>query len=105
MAVSVANKLGLPYRIVGAQKETVRDVTFDSKYTEGGEALTAADLGLNVVEHAECHVQSVGGSVNVASASYDEDEELIHLFDETPGEVASEADVSEVVVRVVAKGH
>lgn len=105
MAVSIANKLGLPYRIVGAQKETVRDVTFDSSYTSGGEALTAADLGLNVVERAVCNVQSVGGTVNVASASYDEEEELIHLFDETPGEVASEANVSEVVVRVVARGN
>ena len=105
MAVSVENALELPYRIVGSQKETVTDVTFDNKYLEGGETLTAANLGLSHVEQATCTIQEVAGEVNVASAAYDEAEELLHLFNETPAEVASEADVEGVVVRVVAKGY
>lgn len=106
MAVSVANVLenNLPYHIVGNKKEVCRDVTFDSKYQEKGEPLTRAELGLNSIEFATCTINAVAGSVNVASASYDPKEQLIHLYDETPKEVASEADVKDVVVRVVARG-
>lgn len=105
MSVTVANVLDLPYRIVGKQKETVTDVTFDESYTEGGEALTPANLGLNRVERATCTIQAVEGSVNVANAAYDDEEELVHLFDETPAEVAKEANVKGVVARVVARGY
>lgn len=102
MAISFARVTTTPYRIVGNQKETVYDCTFDSKYLEGGESCTPANLGLRVVERSTCTIQKVGGTVNVASAS--RYEEKLHLFDETPAEVASEADVSNIVVRVVARG-
>lgn len=105
MSVSVENVLDLPYRIVGNQKETVYDVTFDSSYTEKGEALTRAQLGLNRIERATCTIEAVKGEVNVASASYDEDEQLIHLYNETPAEVASEGNVEGMVVRVVSRGY
>lgn len=105
MSVSVANVLSVPYRIVGNQKEICCDVTFDSSYTEKGEALTRAQLGLNNIERATCTINAVKGSVNVVSASYDPTEQLIHLYDETPGEVASEANVEGMVVRVVARGN
>lgn len=104
MAVSVANVLTLPYRIVGNQKETVYDVTFDSSYLSEGETLTKASLGLSSIERATCTITAVKGSVNVANASYDPAKELIHLYDETPGEVASEANVEGDVVRVVSRG-
>lgn len=104
MAVSVANVLDVPYRIVGNQKETVYDVTCDNKYVTLGEPLTFANLGLNYVERAICNIQKVGGSVNVTEAAYDKTNQKILLYDETPAEVASEADVSNIVVRVVSKG-
>lgn len=105
MSVTVANALDLPYRIVGAQKETVNNVTFDESYTEKGEALTASQLGLNYIESATCNIKSVAGEVNVAEAFYDPDNAKIHLYNETPAEVASEGNVKEVVVQVTARGH
>lgn len=106
MSVTVTNKLALPYHLDDGRKKTVRDVAFDSSYAEGGEPLTASELGFpSAVEYATCTIQEIGGSVNVASAAYDEAEGLIHLFDETPAEVAKEANVEGVVVRVVAYGY
>lgn len=102
MAVTATNALPLPYRIEGNKKKTVYDVAFDEKYLEKGETLAPSTVGLNVFETATCDVKKVGGSVNVASAYYDG--EKIHLWDETPGEVASEADVSGIEVRVTSWG-
>lgn len=103
MSVSVANVLPVPYRIAGNKKKVVYDVTCDNKYLEGGETLAPATVGLSEIEHAECTIQKVGGTVNVASASWEASK--LHLYDETPAEVASEADVSNIVVRLVAEGH
>lgn len=105
MSVTVTNVLEVPYRITGNKKKTVRDVEFDSSYTEKGEALTKAQLGLSNVEYSTEQIRAIKGSVNVANASYDSAKELIHLYDETPGEVASEANVEGVVVRVEAFGN
>lgn len=105
MGVSVSNPLAVPYRIVGNQKKAVRDVEFDSSYTSEGEALTKAQLGLSNIEYTNEQIRAVKGSVNVANASYNSAKELIHLYDETPGEVASEANVEGVVVRVEAFGN
>lgn len=102
MSLTFTNVLTVPYRIVGNQKETVYDVTMDSSYAEGGEPVTAANLGLNDIERSTWSVQKVSGSVNVASAS--RYEEKLHLFDETPGEVAGAANVEGVVVRAVSRG-
>lgn len=105
MAVSAANVLSVPYRIIGNQKETVYDVTMDSSYTEKGEALTRATLGLNNIERSTCTINAVKGTVNVVSASYDPTEQLLHLYDETPAEVASEANVEGMKIRVVSRGN
>lgn len=41
---------GPPYRIVGAQKEAQVDVAWTSNYATGGEAVTAAECGLGIIE-------------------------------------------------------
>jgi hypothetical protein len=106
MALTVTNKLSTPYRIVGNQKEVVRDCAFDSKYAEGGEPLSAATLGLSRIDHIQsAEINAIAGSVNVASTGYDEENEKLQLFNEEPKEVANEADVEGVVVRVVARGY
>lgn len=106
MAIAAARVGDLPYRIVGNQKETVTDVTFDSAYVTGGEAVTASDLGLNYVETADASVKAAtGAGVNVANAFYDESTDKILLYDETPAQVANAADVATTVVRVRARGH
>lgn len=106
MAVSAANVGDLPYRIVGAQKETTKDVTFDSSYPTNGEALTASDLGLNRVEYATAvPITGTGGGENVAFAKYDVTNSKLILYNETPAEIGNASDVSTVIVRVVARGY
>lgn len=105
MAVTASNALSIPYRIVGHRKETVYDVTFDSSYLEKGETLKPATVGLNYGESALCQIKEVKGTVNVASAFYNPEKALIHLYDETPAEVASEANVEGVIVQVTTRGH
>lgn len=107
MAVAVENALSIPYRIVGNQKETVTNVTCSEKYVEKGEALTAAQLGLNYVEpgSTSCSIKELGsGSVNFVSAFYDAAGAKLILRDETPGEVASEAEIKKPVIQVRARG-
>ena len=105
MAVTVETMLSPPYRIVGNRKETVTNVTMDSSYQSGGEKLTPAQLGFTAfVDSAQSLVKEVKGTVNVANAHYERSKELLHLFDETPAEVASEANVEGVVIQVTAQG-
>lgn len=105
MAVSVEAMLSPPYRITGNRKETVTNVTFDSSYLEKGETLTKQQLGFtSFVDSAISVVKEVKGTVNVANAHYERSKEVLHLFDETPAEVASEANVEGVVVQVTAQG-
>lgn len=106
MALTFTRRGDTAYRIVGAQKETITDVLFDSSYPTGGEAVTAAELGLNRVETATAVVQGIAsGSVNVTSADYDETNAKILLYDETPAEVANTSDMSGTTVRVIARGY
>lgn len=91
--------------VVGSERRTVKNVTFDSSYLSGGEPLTAAQLGLKHVDFAVCTVKAVGGTDNVASVYYDPSTALIHLFDETPAEFGSTNDASNIVVQVVAYGY
>ncbi len=103
MAVSVARVSNpLPYQIVGAQKETITDVTLDNSFASGGEPLVPSDLGLSKVSSSWCQIKSVGGTVNVANAVYD-NSALLHVYDETPAEVTG--DLSNVVITVTAYGH
>lgn len=102
MAASVSNTR--PPRTPGDERFSVSTVTFDNKYVTGGEPVSAASLGLRYVNFAICTVAAVGGTVNVAQAHYDTANEKILLFDETPAQVASEADVSNIKVQVVAFG-
>lgn len=105
MALSFTRRGSTPYTIVGAQKRTVTDCTFDSSYVTGGEVWTAANLGLNSVDTAHVGgLQATGAGVNVASAQVDLSAKTILLSDETPAQVANAADVSTTVVRVIAYG-
>lgn len=104
--MATANALDVPYRIVGNQKEVVHDLTFPTKYVTGGSAATKAELGLSYLERADCSIVGIGeGSVNIANAVYDESTEKVKLYDETPGEVSSEAEIKAPVVRITARGH
>lgn len=112
LAAISASRVQKP-RVPGAERRTVTEITFDNSYTSGGEAVTPADLGLETsVTFAVCDLvngsEGEGGAeeVNpVSGASYDPDEELLHLNDAKTGEeIAAEEDMSKVVVQVVAYG-
>lgn len=105
MALAFA-AVGRPiHTIVGSRKRTVTDVTFDNSYPTGGEPVTAAQLGaLQRVDSAICQIKAVGGTVNVTSVFYDEANDKLVAYDETPAEVADQADLSTLVVRVFADG-
>lgn len=98
-----------PYTVVGAEKQTTTDVSFDSSYPTGGEVVTAANLRLGVVDRATATIQSAATTtVNAASAGYTPGNgtttSLLAVYDETPAEVSNGADLAGLVVRVVAYG-
>jgi hypothetical protein len=92
--------------LVSTPKTTVTEVTFDNSYPTGGEAVTAADLGLSRVDYAIATVKSAtGGGVNVANVFYNIATGKILVYDETPAEAANAADLSTLVVQVIAWGR
>lgn len=102
MAISAAS---VDSNVFGSRRVTVTDVTLDSSYPTGGEAITAAQLGLSTVLFAFCNVKAVSGTVNVANAYYDSANSKIKVYDETPAEVANAASLASVVIRVMAYGY
>lgn len=103
--MAVANVLDLPYRVVGNQREVCVDATFPTKYVTGGMSVSLAELGLNVLERADCSIVGIGeGTVNITNAVYDKTNKKVLLYDETPAQVASEAEIKAPVVRVTARG-
>jgi len=107
MSLTVENALTVPYRIVGNEKKTVKRVTFDSSYPSEGEPLTAAELGLNVVEYTNCVLVkgSESATLRPTNAEYDKVAAKIRLIDSATGkEIESTKDMSKVVVQVEAYG-
>lgn len=103
--MALTKKVVQTARPPGGEERTVNRFTFDEEYPTGGEPCLAAALGLTRVDFAEATIVSAsGGGVNVAFADYDVTNGKILLFNETPAEVANEADVATVIVQVVAYG-
>lgn len=88
----------------GNLKLAVLPVTFPTKYVVD-EPLLPAAFGLNRVEYGYAVITDIGeGTVNVANAIYDFDAGTLILVDETPAQVAAEAEVKGVEVLVFAYG-
>ena len=110
MAATFANVLSVPYTTVGNQKQTVYDVTMDNSYLTGGEVATAANLGLNYIDHAEAQVtvaanasDAIGNAQFVRSSGLTG---LVKLYDpDVPADMTSADDLTGCVVRVIAKGY
>jgi hypothetical protein len=103
MAATVSRVLDT---VVGAQRKTVSEITFDSSYPTGGEAVTASQLGFGVaVLNASTTIKTVGGTVNVANAYYDIPNGKVLVYDETPAEVSDTATLATLVVQIEAYGH
>lgn len=105
MSVSVTNVQTA--RTPGDLYYSIKEVTLDASYAEGGESLTARELGLRRVVFAQCEVQhgTESSTIRAVSAYYTPSTAKIHLIDSATGkEVEATKDLSKVVVRVVAFG-
>lgn len=88
----------------GNLKLTVTPITFPTKYLQA-DKLTPADVGLERVVYGYAVLTGIGtGTVNIANVIYDPDAETLKLFDETPAEVANEAEVKKPTCTVYAWG-
>jgi len=108
LSAETVNSGGLPYRIVGSQRETITNVTFDNSYQAGGEPLTVAQLGLSVLDSPPI-VNLLAGTesstVRVSDVYYTTADEKLHAIDNATGkEVESAKDLSKVKVQIVARG-
>lgn len=95
-------------RVPGARRQVVAEVQFDSSYLEGGESLTAKELGLSRVEWAHCAILqgSESETVELGWAVYNTEKELLKLFNyKTQKEIGSTKNVEKVKVQVVAYGY
>jgi hypothetical protein len=95
-------KKGVP----GNAKMVVKPITFPTKYLQA-DKLKAADLGLKKVFYGFAVLTSVGAgnTVNIANVVYDPVAETLKLYDETPAEVANEAEVKKPTCTVFAWGY
>lgn len=88
----------------GNLKLTVTPITFPTKYLQA-DKLTPANVGLKKVVYGYAVLTSIGeGTVNIANVVYDVKNEKLGLFDETPAEVANEAEVKKPTALVFAYG-
>lgn len=109
MAVTVTD---VRKSVFGDRRAVTVDVTFDSSYPTGGEALTPSQFGLQVVDvvFAELAVAQTGQATALA-VSYDRVNEKLQAFEtsgtvDTPfAEVDDTDDLSDYVVRLTAIGH
>lgn len=95
----------------GDQMFTVVDITCSEKYTEKGEVVTAAQCGLRSLAFViPLGVKTLGSgsTVNIAnvvfSVATNKTEGLLILRDETPAEVANEAEIKKPTVTLAAFG-
>lgn len=56
-------------QLIGKQRSVAGSVTFDSSYPTGGEAFTAADLGLTFLSSFEVEIDATAGYVPVWNRS------------------------------------
>lgn len=97
-------------RSPGDQMFAVADVTCSEKYVEGGEVVKASEFGLRTLAFAiPLGLKDDGaGTVNIANAFFsvasNKTEGKLILRDETPAEVASEAEIKKPIVTLLAFG-
>ena len=111
ITTSIADAGRLPYYIEGCQKKTVKDVTYTGTYASNGVAWTAAELGLNHVDHGSAQIKtpvtdttSEGLFVDFVRTSGQAG--FLKHYDINETEPTNGADtLTGTVVRVTAYGH
>lgn len=114
VTITLVTSGGLPYRIVGNQRETSGEVVFDNSYESGGEPFTASQFGLNVIEGTP-NFLVINGSENESEFPVDEGfvtleaggtKGLLRLINaKTSKEVASTKNVEKVKAIVTCRGR
>lgn len=105
--MSVSTVVKSKARVPGAARSTISEVTLDNSYAEGGEPLTAKELGLRIVDSATCFVKngSEAEATAVGSVYYDTSAAKLIVNDyKTQKPMAGAKDLSKVVVIVHASG-
>ena len=104
MALTFAN---IKRNVVGAQKEVICDVTFDSAYPSGGEAFVPRDIDGS--RHADDDFHFVAFSGNDATAAdhryfaYDHTNGKIMIYTSGATEAANGSNQAAVTCRVLAR--
>lgn len=103
MAVTVSTPTHATSPVVaGNVRMAVRDITFDSSYPTGGEALSASDFGMQVILASIPTVRTAGtGSVTAVQHDIENGKLLAYT---AAAQVANTTDLSAVTVRVIAFG-
>lgn len=90
---------------VGNLRCEVVDVTFDSSYPTGGEAVTLTHIGNPLFGIATVKSSSASTVDNVVQASYDASTGKVLLWLVAGAQLTSTADCTDLVVRVVVFGR
>tara|TARA_R110000824_G_scaffold15892_1_gene66613 strand:+ start:7290 stop:7613 length:324 start_codon:yes stop_codon:yes gene_type:complete len=105
LAITVPGNASDMTGVPGNNKYVIKTATFDSSYATGGEALTAATLGLESIHIVLLSMENSG-----YVAQYDYTNSKIALYEAGADgaildEVANTTDVSAVAVRVLVFGR
>lgn len=91
-------------QVPGNLKLAILPITFPTKYVQN-EDLKPSAFGFTQVKYGWAVLKGIGtGSVNVANVIYDYEHDKIRLYDETPAQIAAEAEVKGVEALVFAYG-
>lgn len=92
--------------VVGDLKMTVTTVVGSASYTTGGDAVTAANLGLGTVLHTITTLTGGGAShAGAVNAEYIISSGLLQCWTSASAEVASSADLSGLTFTITAFGY
>ena len=87
--------------VVGDRRFVVANVTFDSSYPTGGEAITPATFGLSSVDTVLCYPHQLATRI----ASYDHTNSKILLYTALSTEAANASDQSTITIQVQVIGN
>lgn len=109
VTITTADAGELPYYIEGNRKKTIKDITFSGTYATGGVDVTAANLGLNHIDHAHAVVRTPANATDaLSSVSFSRTSgqagKLI-AYDNSPAQITAADTVTNTVVRVTAFGY
>ena len=101
----MASTAFVDYLSGGNFKIEVVDVTFDNSYPTGGEAVTLTQIGNPLFGIATIKSSASGTVDDINGASYDPSTGKVLVWTKAGGQIASEADCTSLVVRLVVFGR